>query len=456
MLIIISDIHLGDGTCGRTLSENAFQLFTDRVRELAYSASWRSGGEYRPVREIDILLLGDILDVQHTTLWLEHAGGGPHFTRPWSDPQTPEYAATLLAITRAILANNADTLRQFRNLSSGRAISLPPANRRGRPTRFALYRHPVKVKLHYMVGNHDWYYHLGGQAFDQIRTEIIQALGLSNDPGPFPHTVKESPHLQALLDSYEVHAQHGDLYDRFNYIPEKGRDAASIGDVLAIELLNRFPLEVERRMRNDLPESFIDSLRELVNIRPSLAAPLWITSHLRQNQVSLGTQKRLKELWNQLAEDCLSTPYLRSLSKRHKLDMIDSLSAAIRLTNRFSFKTIDDLVLWARKNLGAEQTTFAAHALTEEAFINRKARYVVYGHTHHHEVVPLDIYPDGTKTGSQLYMNSGTWHTYYDLAVHQPREQKFVPFQVLTYLTFYQADERGGRRFESWSGSFSD
>jgi UDP-2,3-diacylglucosamine pyrophosphatase LpxH len=456
MLIIVSDIHLGDGTCGRTISENAFHLFSDRLRELAYNASWRTDGGYRPLKEIDVLMLGDIFDFQHSTLWLEKADGEAQRTRPWSDPNTPEYAQTLQAITRAILANNAGSVRVFKNMTAGKAITLPPANLSGRPTRFALVRQPVKVNLYYMVGNHDWYFHLPGPAFDAVRAEIIQALGLANEPGPFPHEVKDSPKLQALLDEYEVHAQHGDLYDRFNYLPEKGRNAASIGDVFAVELLNRFPLEVERQLKNDLPAGFTDSLRMLVNIRPSLAAPLWISSHLRQNNVSPQVQKRLKALWNQLAEECLSTPYLRSLNRKNKLDLIDSLNAVVRLTSRFSFKTIDDLVLWARKNFGSAQGSFASHALTEEAFLNRRARFIVYGHTHHHEVVPLDTSPEGTKAGSQLYMNSGTWHTYYDLAIHQPREQKFIPYQVLTYLTFYQGDERGGRRFETWSGSFSD
>jgi hypothetical protein len=27
---------------------------------------------------------------------------------------------------------------------------------------------------------------------------------------------------------------------------------------------------------------------------------------------------------------------------------------------------------------------------------------------------------------------------------------------VLTYLTFYKNDERGGSRFETWTGTFSD
>ena len=41
-------------------------------------------------------------------------------------------------------------------------------------------REPVSVRLHYMVGNHDWYYHLPGPAFEAIRQEIVEAFGLSN------------------------------------------------------------------------------------------------------------------------------------------------------------------------------------------------------------------------------------------------------------------------------------
>ena len=31
MLIIVSDIHLGDGTCGKSISASAFHLFADRL-----------------------------------------------------------------------------------------------------------------------------------------------------------------------------------------------------------------------------------------------------------------------------------------------------------------------------------------------------------------------------------------------------------------------------------------
>ncbi|MDP2995224.1 MAG: hypothetical protein Q8N46_08915 [Anaerolineales bacterium] len=92
----------------------------------------------------------------------------------------------------------------------------------------------------------------------------------------------------------------------------------------------------------------------------------------------------------------------------------------------------------------------------EEAFRDRKAQFVVYGTSHHHEVVPLNSFPGALRPTNQMYINSGTWHTYYDLAINKPEEQKFIPYQVLTYLSFYKDDERQGRCFETWSESFSD
>ena len=74
-------------------------------------------------------------------------------------------------------------------------------------------------------------------------------MGLSNPPGPFPHEEKESSALSSLLDRYQVYAQHGDLYDSFNYDRENDqenkRDSASLGDVFAVEIINRFPIELE-------------------------------------------------------------------------------------------------------------------------------------------------------------------------------------------------------------------
>jgi hypothetical protein len=63
VLVIISDLHLTDGTSGETIKPGAFRAFREALRELAYDASWRSEKKYVPVDGIDLVLLGDILDV---------------------------------------------------------------------------------------------------------------------------------------------------------------------------------------------------------------------------------------------------------------------------------------------------------------------------------------------------------------------------------------------------------
>jgi len=456
MLIIISDLHLVDGTCGKPISASAFRLFAARLNELAFNASWRADKRYRPLEGIDILLLGDILDPLHSTLWLDKNPGEPGYVRPWTNIHAPEYAAKVHAITQAILKYNAEAIKILRATAEGQFVRLPPADSRGRAALDVKEQVTVPVRIHYLVGNHDWYYHIPGQAFDQIRQEIIQAMGLANPKSPFPHEVKDSQTLQRLFTNYKIYAQHGDMYDSFNYCRDRGRNAATLGDAFAVEVLNRFPVVAQQRLGRELPPGIIEGLRELVNVRPALATPLWVSGQLRQNNVSQADQKKIKEVWDEMGDEFLSLPFVRAADQKFKLDIVDGLELIVKLTDRFSFKNIDDVVVWIRKQFWSGEITFAKHALKEHAFLNRTAQFIVYGHTHHHEIVPLDSIPSMPRPTNQIYLNSGTWHTYYDLAVFKPEEQKFVPYQVLTYLSFFKDDEREGRRFETWSGAFSD
>ena len=100
MLVIISDLHLWDGTIGVPISNRTFSLFASRLRELAFQASWRSDGQYRPITSLDILLLGDILDPLQSTRWYNESSG---YVRPWSDNRSPAFLARLTEITHAIL-----------------------------------------------------------------------------------------------------------------------------------------------------------------------------------------------------------------------------------------------------------------------------------------------------------------------------------------------------------------
>src|SRR5918996_854939 len=114
MLVIISDIHLGDGTTANSISPTAFELFANRLNETAYFASFRPDGIYHPIEDLDILLLGDILDPLHSTLWLNTAPGALNYARPWTDTSSPAFANTLSDTTNAIIDVNRESLEILR------------------------------------------------------------------------------------------------------------------------------------------------------------------------------------------------------------------------------------------------------------------------------------------------------------------------------------------------------
>lgn len=454
MLVIISDLHLGDGTCGKSISPSAFYLFADHLREAAYNASWRQDNTYRPIESLDLVLMGDTLDPHHTTYWLDTEPGDLDYSRPWTDYSQPAYAAKLRQVTRAILEQNSEGLAVLRRCATGEMIHLPPATALGKPDMAAKETVQAPVRIYYMVGNHDWHYHLPGPEFDAIRQEIINAIGLSNTADLFPWQIEELGPLHETFARYEAYGRHGDMFDRFNYDATRGRDSAALGDVFAMEVLNRYPVEVFRTFGDEIPAALIDSLRKITNVRPALATPLWIAGQIRQHASSKSMEDELKAVWDRLGDEFLAQDFVRSYDRSYRIDIVDALELLVRISRRTSFKRINDIVLWARKSMWKGEISFSKFALEESTFKSGAARYIIYGHTHHHEVIPLDQEGAPPATAYQIYLNSGTWHSYFTLTQKDPKAQKFVPYQMLTYIIIYQGDQRGGRHFEAWSGSF--
>ena len=454
MLVIISDIHLGDGTTANSISPTAFELFANRLREAAFYASFRQDDTYHPIETLDILLMGDILDPLHSTLWLNTAPGALNYARPWTDTDSPAFANMLSETTKKIIDVNRISLELLRSCANGQTVLLPPSNARHKPDQDSKERIPVNVRIHYMVGNHDWYYHLPGSVFDEIRKTVINSMGLCNDSSPFPYELEEHPELGEILHSYQVFARHGDYYDKFNFDREKGRNHATLGDVFTMDVCNRYPVEVKRRYGDQLPSGVIDSLRRITNVRPALATPLWISGQIRRHAESAALEKELKKVWDDLCDQFLQLDFVRALDKSFQFDIVDALELVLKISKRTSFETLDELVLWVHNKMNESNRSLAETALREPAFLSNSARFIVYGHTHHHEIIPLDSDGEPPNEKNQFYFNSGTWRSYYDLAIKNPREQKFVRYHTFTYLTFYKDGERSGKEFEAWSGAF--
>jgi UDP-2,3-diacylglucosamine pyrophosphatase LpxH len=449
MLVIISDIHLTDPSSGKTVKEGAFRVFRDTLRDLAYDASWTPDKKYQPIKELHLLLLGDILDVIRSRTWLDK---GP---KPWHDSSNPEFIDRVSKITDDILQKNERSLNVLRDLDVGGDVTIPPAEG-DKPKNVAWEpstqgRHRVKVHRHYMVGNHDWFYHLKGPGYDKIRATIVKALGLENAPDkPFPWEPSESECIQKFSKAHRVFARHGDLYDHENFNPERGRDGSSIGDAIVVELINRFHADAADQLQDQLSDECIQGLNELDNVRPQAMAVVWLAGLLKRTCKSRHQRDSVKQIWNKTVENFLSDRFVRSEPSGTKLIW--------RISRWLPLETLSSaLVSWPFNkliNLRGAQPNFH-NAIGEQPFANQTAEFFVYGHTHNYELVPLVSTESGKEGFKQIYINSGTWRPYHELAMAKPQEHEFVSYELMTMLAFYEEGERRGRSFEVWNGTLS-
>ncbi|HRQ39269.1 MAG TPA: hypothetical protein PLD25_15285 [Chloroflexota bacterium] len=447
MLVIISDLHLTDGTTGTTIGPGAFEDFRVRLQELACDASYQPDGQYKPIKSLDLLLLGDIFDIIRSTKWTDQKKGQTGYVRPWHDPQSALFINKIRDITQAILDHNTLAFQLLKGLGSDHPITIPDPDD-GRK------RVPVHTNIYYLIGNHDWFFHLPGAEYEAIRQQVTQTLGLANPAGPFPHDPVQSPWLMNIYKAHGVFARHGDIFDPFNYEAKQGRNAATLGDAFVVELINLFPQEVRARMGNELPVELLDNLNELANVRPSLLVPVWIDTVLQNMKLPKAQVNRVKAIWDELANAFLKLDFVRSKDTIRPFDAVDVLEIVLKLYDNVSLGTASKVIRFIEDKLWGGESSFARHALNEPAFKERWARHIIYGHTHHYEIVPLDKVYDGYDSFDQIYYNSGTWHAAHELA--RAREDRFVFFKVMTFLAFFKPNERKGRPFETWMGTLGE
>ncbi|MCP4522261.1 MAG: hypothetical protein GY827_11325 [Cytophagales bacterium] len=476
MLVIISDLHLTDGSSGTTIGSRAFKIFRQNLRDLAYEASFSKteSGEtiYEPIKSLDIVLLGDILDIIRSSKWLDED------VRPWDDPYDGNYVRKVKEINKGILEHNKESLDILKSLKDGRegGITLPPAD--GNAPKQNVGHHfsdnervPVNVNIYYLVGNHDWFYHLkdkgGSKVYDSVRQDVIDALGLSQDSNPFPHNPHESEALIASFKRHNVFARHGDIFDPFNYTGD--RDKSSLGDAIVVELLNRFPTLVEKKLTEkyqsqpDLLEQLkpcFEGLKETDNVRPLLYIPIWVDGLLERT--CKGHPKiidEIKEIWNQLCDDFLKIDFVKSFDKWYSpIDSYDQLEYGLKFSEHLSFDRISRLINLFKQN-DQKIDSYADKAIEQleksetSIYDEQNAKYIVYGHTHYSEVVALDADPIGNQAFGQMYINSGTWRQVYRLTKKQRSKQTFLGYKVMTYLSFYAENERKEHEFEVWNGT---
>jgi len=428
MLVILSDIHLTDGTSGTTIEPRAFQKFGNILSDII------GDPQQAQIKEIEIVLLGDIFDVIRSSLWLRQENHHPtRPIRPWSNPGDRDTAGWDVrtyteTIVQALLnhPNNIqarDYLRQYQQDWADQG---------------------VKVDFTYLKGNHDWLLN----RYDTTRLAVADFLGL-----PHPEWYADHPFPEIrLFEKYKVLARHGDYYDRFNH--EGDRNSSSLGDAIVIDLVNRFPEEVRHRLGLSEEDRLYQALKEIDNVRPILNVPAWVQGVCNYHP---WMEDDIRRIWNDTVDSFLGLEFV----KQHDSwgpDFMDFLQMALHMSSSFSFDRLQRILgSWVVQGFYQNLDDYRRFAYNEWALKRNEARYVVYGHTHKAEQVPLDVIAlPAPLEGSleKLYFNSGTWRKVFVQTAFDTDNCEFIGWHVMTFLIFYLPEERDpGRHYETWSAS---
>lgn len=469
MLVIISDLHFVDGTSGaHNLRHEAFtKVFRSALVEAAKN---------NDAKEIKIVLLGDIVDLVRSTHWLEV----PLKHRPWGAEgladieayrdltacgqrrPTEEICLRILgqlpdsgrkqdvAHKDTILYQNWETFSFFRDLS--RTIH-----------RYKELRE-IPVQIIYIPGNHDRMCNL----YPSVRDELARIFGLTITADVVDqHSGHEWWYRYVFMDeTYGVLARHGHQFDQANYA---GRTHAEhvgrrqdnlqlpIGEVLTTEFAVRIPWEAAKH--SVIGKELVHRLQDIDNVRPLGRVLEWLYWKLAGEAQREKISKKLDEIMDSVLVNLMAIEYVQQWRtpglEIDELVRLLSGPALGPLLRRFLDVTKTEkllqviLPLVEGERSQEEDTHVRAARLGEPLWgLNRKLRFVLYGHTHKPLIVPLASEEDREV----VYINTGTWRKRIHRTIGLGKELEvkaginvgFVDFKHLTYAFFYGPEEDGG------------
>ena len=466
MLVIVSDLHLCDGTAyEQNVTEGSFALLQKDIYDLA--------ARYR-AKKLDIVFLGDVFDLLRTNAWF---AASPN-ERPWGEwgqrgagaitGEKPPAAVLARAnqILDAIIDKNKNVLAALRGLA-GANVTPPP---------------DCDIRRIYLPGNHDRLY----LHDDTIRRKVREQLGAADETklageGIYPHRIQ--------MKEYGLLARHGHEWDLFNFQrfnPEKRAGdysdedylATPIGDPITTELVAALPYELDLRLRGNpvmeratdgttVRERVVKRMQAIEDVRPLMSALQW--PFYKAQRMALANDEReavcraLTDATHTLAARFLEMPYFQQwYSSEHSdfhFDVPFGFKAVLEAMRVIGFDTIDRfkkmIAELAAKAQGDDHDSLGAMKEDLASVGDKGMRFVVYGHTHE----PLEIAMRAGAT-EDVYLNSGTWRRREFLTDDQ---LGFIGWENFCYLAFYGPSEqldaaqpivpRIGPAYECWMGS---
>jgi len=389
VLIFVSDLHLRPGARAHLGRAEQFARFWERIDRRRYGQAAK------------LCLVGDVFDLVRANDWQNGA------LRPYHDPSGLEPPVVDL-VTRTIAAE-----QDF----------------------FAAVRSKVEqgaLEVLYVVGNHDRLLHHAPRA----RAAVRAAFGMPGGESPFPS--------EARFPEYGVLAYHGHVADRLCHDPDGG---APISDMIAAELIIRFPAEIRRALSIDHPR-----LDDIDDVRPIVAVPTWVRTLARTEEHRFGSD--IGRVWARLVEEFLENRHVKEWFKAHhqrlRVDFAQRVKLLLQLSSRRNPR--EDSRLHTLHDLFFKlfEGRFARAGLKAlERPENQGLRYVVNGHTHFAAMTPLGMVGDRQA----CYFNIGTWRPIHQLGNVARKSPAFLAYDAMAYLAFFNPNDSLGREFEWWQGA---
>jgi UDP-2,3-diacylglucosamine pyrophosphatase LpxH len=434
VIIVLSDLHLMDGTAGAHHVEAG--VFRSTFTDLAAHAR-----EARAA-DIKIVFLGDLFDLIRSERWFEYGVD----ERPWgADPS--EEAAT--AIMEAVAAENAET---FELLSGSLADQ---------------FDFPVEPERVYVPGNHDRLCNL----YPALRRRARELVGISPDEEPFEHFFLDPDH--------GVFARHGQEWDPFNFegsealrlhtfarVPRADYMKTPIGDVIAAELASKMPIYVLEYLPEEYPyrERIAERMRNLFDVRPLVGMVGWLFYQV--HQYDRPVQNAINRAMRQAAHETAELPFVKKWIDEHDrmtaIDEADRLQVLLQILESFKMTRLErPLGKILASRLEGDQYALRAiedlRRLDSEPDLRDQILYVLYGHTHNPCQFAIGSLGESPDERYRLYLNTGTWRPHHQQTV---TGQDFISWRNITYTLLYRPGEivAGGSTtaypaLEAWTGT---
>ncbi|HON86470.1 MAG TPA: metallophosphoesterase [Syntrophorhabdaceae bacterium] len=326
MLVVVSDLHLSDGTAANNLSPRAFKHFHNLIKR-----SIRDN-----TKEIILVFAGDTFDLLRSEYWMTVEDN----EKPWAigSGETHKKQNHLKNIFSNIIDSNRDGLNLIKETDE--------------------VFDPIPVRRVIILGNHDRmlneFSHLQDTLSSIIGKVQVETTGYENE-------------------EYGILIKHGHEYDEYNYETH----GIPIGDVNTTELFVRLPYEIKMEF-----PLLADELKCIEDIRPQWRIFDYLFHEYQERRLKSYIEKAV----DRTIEAFFNIPYVRYWIKAHDtshiLDASDKLKYMLYLSK---FAPIE----WAERFLKIFSYFEINEPKYEEMAATHKTLYTVFGHTHSEKIAFL-------------------------------------------------------------------